>query len=108
MESLGYASCLISVSVALVTGYTACDPGMDCRGITASGERARPGIVAADPGFHSFGDLVCFGPPVSQCLRVQDTGGAIRGPERFDVFFEDRGEALEFGVKNVSFWKPVE
>lgn len=95
------------LSSALITAYTACDPGMACHGITRSGVPVEEGMVAADWGYHRPGDLICFRAPVSRCFWVTDSGGGIRGPGRFDVYFENRGDAIEFGRVRADYWKPI-
>lgn len=93
--------------VATLTAYSACDGHTPCDGITASGTAARYGIVAADWNYWQPGDLVCFGPPIRECMWVEDRGGKIRGPGRFDVYYDSTKEAIQFGVvTDVPYWKP--
>lgn len=72
-------------------------PGHPAYGITASGERAVEGVtIAVDPQVIPLGSLVYI---EGLGYRVaQDTGSAIKG-NRIDVFMDDVGEALAFGVK---------
>ena len=57
--------------------------------------------VAADPRYHPLGSRVYiegFG-----TRRVDDTGGAIKGPHRFDVRLASRGRCHRYGVKRLSY-----
>jgi len=75
-----------------------------CHGTTtASGARARPGIVAADPAVLPLGTVIRLqragrydGP-----YTVLDTGPGVRG-RRIDVFMRDCREARTFGRRSVS------
>ncbi|MGC9318854.1 MAG: 3D domain-containing protein [Armatimonadota bacterium] len=55
---------------------------------TRWGSPVRRGICAADPDYWGPGSVVWIGPPVNEVLIVEDTGGAIQGPHRFDVCME--------------------
>jgi len=60
-----------------------------------------PGGVAADPRYHPLGSRVYiegFG-----TRRVDDTGGAIKGPNRFDVRLASRGRCHRYGVKRLQY-----
>lgn len=88
-----------------VTAYTACDPGMDGRGITSSGTKAKQWrTVAADPEILPPGTEVYIphfaDAPNGGRFVVEDTGGAIRG-RRLDVYMASRSEALEFGRRRL-------
>lgn len=52
---------------------------------TRWGTRLRRGIVAADPRYWGPGSVIYIGPPVDEVLIVEDTGGAVKGANRFDV-----------------------
>jgi 3D (Asp-Asp-Asp) domain-containing protein len=52
---------------------------------TRWGTHLRRGICAADPRYWGPGSVIWVGGPVDEVLIVEDTGGAIRGPDRFDV-----------------------
>ncbi len=79
------------------------DPGEGPVG--AAGARLRPGVsVAVDPAFHSFGALFWIAPmgadaPAPRFGVAQDTGGAIKGPLRGDLFF---GAGPEAGARAAS------
>ena len=63
-----------------------CEESADGGGpITAWGTPIRWGIVAADPRYWGPGRVIYIGPPVDNVVIVEDTGGAIKGPHRFDV-----------------------
>ena len=64
-------------------------------GLTASGEWARYGTVAADTRYYPFGTVMII-PGYGKGV-VQDTGGAIKGPRRLDVYFKTRRRALKWG-----------
>ncbi len=69
-------------------------------GITASGTKAKKGTVAADTQFYPFGTIMNV-PGYGMC-RVEDRGGAIKGPARIDLFFKTHQQALQWGRKRVS------
>jgi 3D (Asp-Asp-Asp) domain-containing protein len=73
-------------------------------GLTASGEKARPGTIAADRQY-PFGtrmDIPGYGQGI-----VQDRGGAIQG-DRIDLFFKKHKDALQWGKQTirVRVWLP--
>lgn len=74
-------------------------------GITASGTRARPGTVAADPAVLPFGTILYV--PGYGWGRVEDTGGAIRG-HAIDLFFYSHDDALRWGRRRmqIEVWLP--
>jgi 3D (Asp-Asp-Asp) domain-containing protein len=72
-------------------------------GITASGERARVGTIAADRSRYPFGTIMYvegygYG-------RVEDVGGAIKG-NHIDLYFKSHAAALAWGKKTqpVQVW----
>lgn len=74
-------------------------------GVTASGTRAKPGTIAADPARYPFGTIMYiegygYG-------RVEDTGGDIKG-DHIDLYFKSHGDAEEWGrqVETVKVWFP--
>lgn len=72
------------VERAGITGYSSrCPDGGGPR--TRWGSRVRRGICAADPRYWGPGSAIWMGEPVNQVLIVEDTGGFIKGPNRFDV-----------------------
>jgi len=82
----------------LATAYTHAHPKGDINGtgdgITASGTRVRPGVIAVDPDVIPYGTLVYI--EGLGYFRAEDTGGLIRR-NRIDVFVESPSRALEFG-----------
>ncbi len=70
-----------------ITAYCSqcCDGGGT---MTRWGSHVRRGICAADPDYWGPGSVIWMGPPVNAVLIVEDTGGAIQGPHRFDVCME--------------------
>ena len=71
-------------------------------GRTASGERVRRGIVAADRRVLPLGTKVRVknAGRYSGVYRVEDTGGAIRG-RKIDIYMPSRGAAQQFGRRAV-------
>lgn len=73
-------------------------------GITASGERAKNGTIAADTSIFPFGTVMYV--PGYGYGRVEDRGGGIKG-YRVDLYFRSHGDALKWGrtKKKVTVWK---
>jgi 3D (Asp-Asp-Asp) domain-containing protein len=71
-------------------------------GRTASGTRARRGVVAADPRVLPLGSKVRVkgAGRYSGVYRVEDTGRRIRG-RKIDVFIPSNREARKFGRRPV-------
>ncbi len=97
------ADALAILAVCVVTAYTINDAGMDGRGITATGSRARVGVTAGAAWQHH--------PPGQRVWlaglgwrTIEDTGGAARrwGPGRLDVLFGSTGSALAWGRRAVA------
>ena len=80
---------------AQVTAYSASEEEGTAWGITRSGTRARPGVVAVDPRVIPLGSRVRIA-GLPGVYRAEDTGGGIIGAH-VDVFMESRDEALRFG-----------
>ena len=68
------------------------------RGITASGERVREGIIAADPKVLPLGTVVEIR-GMGQYV-VKDTGRLIKG-KRIDIWMPKRKDAMQFGKRKV-------
>ena len=69
-------------------------------GVTASGAKARHGTAAADTAFYPFGTVLYV--PGYGWARVEDRGGAIKGPGKLDLWFSTEREARRWGrQKNV-------
>lgn len=75
-------------------------------GITARGTKAKPGTIAADTRFYPFGTVMNI--PGYGYGKVEDRGGAIKGPARIDLFFKTHEQALKWGRRRVSVyvWRP--
>lgn len=81
------------------SAYTPFDDGQS--GVTASGIKARRGIVAVDPRVIPLGTrmyIMGYGPALAA-----DTGGAIKGT-KIDLCIEDYNEALRFGRRTVEVY----
>lgn len=81
-----------------------------CSGCHDAGHRTRwsspvrRGICAADPKYWGPGSVVWVGPPINEVLIVEDTGGAIKGPHRFDVCMEGSHEmCAQIGVRTTTY-----
>lgn len=71
-------------------------------GITATGIKAKANhTVAADPNILPYGTELLFD---CNTWVVEDCGGAIKGENRIDIFFETHEEAVNFGVQEFSVW----
>jgi 3D (Asp-Asp-Asp) domain-containing protein len=68
-------------------------------GITASGTKAHNGTIAADRRYYPFGTVMYI--PGYGYGRVEDTGSAIQGPTRIDLFYGSHQQALEWGRQRV-------
>jgi 3D (Asp-Asp-Asp) domain-containing protein len=90
---------------ATVTAYTADCEG--CIGITYDGTKAESHrrILAADPRYYPMGTRVelVFPDGDVQIYTVRDTGGAIKGPRRFDLLVRTERFALQWGVQKIRF-----
>lgn len=80
------------------TAYTANDPGMSGRNVTASSLSGDIGAVAVDPRVIPLGTLLHI-PGYGYGIAL-DTGGAIKG-NKIDVFFHDREQAQHWGRRRV-------
>lgn len=56
---------------------------------------------AADTRYHPFGTLVSI--EGWGTFRVDDRGGAIKGPNRFDIRLPSRGRCRRYGVKKLKY-----
>ena len=71
-------------------------------GITASGTKAKQGrTVAVDPRCIPYGTEIIID---GQTYIAEDCGGAIKGSNRIDIFFDDHTSALGFGVKKTNVY----
>lgn len=74
---------------------------------TRWGSPVRRGICAADAAYWGPGSVIWVGPPISEVLIVEDTGSAIKGPNRFDVCMEGCHEMCERIGKRQSSYVPL-
>ncbi|MCP4292617.1 MAG: hypothetical protein GY780_12375 [bacterium] len=59
----------------------------------------RDGTIAADTKYYPFGTRMYV--PGYGWGVVEDRGGAIKGPDRIDLYFNSHNEALQWGRKKV-------
>jgi len=74
--------------------------------MTTSGKKAKPGMVSADPRYWEFGDCIELHHPEPIGWKryiVEDTGGSVKGPNRFDVVFLSTKEADQFGIQKLEY-----
>lgn len=94
----------ITMTATAYTASSACtgkNPGDKGYGITASGMKARVGVVAVDTNVIPLGTnlyIEGYGYAVAG-----DTGGAIKG-HKIDLFFDSYSEAIKFGVKRLDVY----
>ncbi|MHB1651417.1 MAG: 3D domain-containing protein [Desulfitobacteriaceae bacterium] len=106
LASRGAPTQRIEKRVMKVTAYTKRDAGMNGKGITTSGQPVQEGITIADPPEIPLGSQIYI-PTLGKTYTVTDRGGAIKG-DRLDLYFEDRGKALEFGVQDLEVYIRIE
>lgn len=83
--------------------YVASGPNKGRRkkvGITSSGTKAKQGTIAADIRYYPYGTRMTI-PGYGQGV-VEDTGSAIKGPNRIDVYYGSRKKALRWGRQKVT------
>lgn len=94
-----------STKTAKVTAYTADCKG--CIGITRDGTVAESHkrILAADPRYYPLGTRVelTFPDGDVKVYTVRDTGGAIKGPGRFDMLVKTERFAVKWGVQHIKY-----
>jgi len=79
------------------TGYSPREPGLDFT--TATGARAKRGVIAVDPRVIPLGTRVYV--PGYGYAVARDTGGAIKG-NRIDLCFDTVAECFRWGRRNVT------
>lgn len=82
-------------------------PDHPAYGITASGTKAGPGVVAVDPrviplGTRLYVESLDNTPDYGFCV-AEDTGGAIKG-NKIDLFFHSSTDVKNFGRRNVKVY----
>ncbi|MBS3732182.1 MAG: 3D domain-containing protein [Desulfobacterales bacterium] len=60
---------------------------------------SQDGTIAADTRYYAFGTRMYV--PGYGCGVVEDRGGAIKGPNRLDIFYKSHHEALQWGRRKV-------
>lgn len=83
--------------------YVASGPNKGKRkivGLTSSGTKARKGTIAADTRYYPYGTVMKI-PGYGKGV-VKDTGSAIKGPHRIDVYFSTRKKALKWGRQKLT------
>lgn len=83
--------------------YVASGPNKGKRkivGLTSSGTKARKGTIAADTRYYPYGTVMKI-PGYGKGV-VKDTGSAIKGPHRIDVYFSTRKRALKWGRQKLT------
>ena len=83
--------------------YVASGPNKGKRkivGRTSSGTKARKGTIAADTRYYPYGTVMKI-PGYGKGV-VKDTGSAIKGPHRLDVYFSTRKKALKWGRQKLT------
>ena len=82
-------------------------PGDRYYGVTASGTKARPGVVAVDPRVIPLGTKLYIksldGTRDYGFAVAEDKGGAIKG-NKIDLFFESSTDVRNFGRRNVKVY----
>lgn len=82
-------------------------PGDRYYGITASGTKARPGVVAVDPTVIPLGTKLYVestdGTKDYGFAIAEDKGGAIKG-NKIDLFLESAGQVKKFGRRKVKVY----
>ena len=109
-DTLRYKRCIEMRASAYDNSYasTGKSPGHPGYGITASGMRTRPGVVAVDPRVIPLGSRLYIesmqnGVPSYGRAVAADTGGAIKG-NKIDLFFKTSREVNNWGVRKVKVY----
>ncbi|MFE4029282.1 3D domain-containing protein [Priestia sp. YIM B13551] len=85
----------------VASAYTLNEPGVT--GITASGKRVRPGMVAMSSAIPlgTKVKITCTAyPSINGTYEVADRGGAIQG-NRVDIYMESTNHAINFGKRDI-------
>lgn len=107
--SFRYKNVITMTATAYDLSYESCGktPSSPGYGITASGMRARRGVVAVDTSVIPLGTRLYIettdGSFSYGYAVAGDRGGAIRG-NRIDLFMDTRSECLQFGRRNVNVY----
>lgn len=88
--------------VAIVSAYSVGDGHTPGHGITASGKPVEAGVtLAADLKHHPLGTRIWL--EGVGWRTVTDTGGAIKGRDRFDLYVPDIDDAIQWGRRRVAY-----
>jgi len=103
ISDFSYSRSYNMVATAYTAGpeSTGKSPGMRGYGITASGMRVQPGVVAVDPRVIPLGTRLYvqgYGYSIAA-----DTGSAIKG-KRIDVYIKSLSEAYKWGRRTVAVY----
>ncbi|MDK2918658.1 MAG: hypothetical protein PWQ37_1391 [Candidatus Petromonas sp.] len=104
-----YKKALIMSSTAYDLSYESCGktPDHPEYGITYSGTRVRPGVVAVDPKVIPLGSKLYIesldGTKDYGFASAEDTGSAIKG-NKIDLYMENRKDALRYGRRKVKVY----
>ncbi len=107
--SFRYKNVIPMTATAYDLSYESCGkhPGQPGYGITASGMRARRGVVAVDTSVIPLGTRLYIestdGSFTYGYAIAGDRGGAIRG-NKIDLFMDTRSECLQFGRRSVNVY----
>ncbi len=82
-------------------------PGHPLFGITATGVKARKGVIAVDPrviplGTRVYVELPGKAPDYGYAIAA-DVGGGIKG-KRVDLYYESKADAMKFGRRSVKIY----
>lgn len=104
-----YKKAITMTATAYDLSYESCGkrPGDKYYGITASGTKARPGVVAVDPRVIPLGTKLYIesldGTKDYGFAVAEDTGGAIKN-NKIDLFFSTAAEVKKFGRRKVKVY----
>lgn len=104
-----YRKAITMSATAYDLSFESCgkNPGDKWYGITASGTKARPGVVAVDPKVIPLGTKLYVesldGTKDYGFAIAEDTGGAIKG-NKIDLFFESSTDVYKFGRRKVKVY----
>ncbi len=108
-ENFTYKKMIVCTATAYDLSYQSCGkhPGDPYYGITASGMKAAPGVIAVDTSVIPLGtklyvEAVDGSWTYGYCV-AGDTGGAIRG-NKIDLFFNTRTESINFGRRKANVY----
>lgn len=108
-SGFSYSRVLTCNATAYDLSYESCGkhPGDPGYGVTASGMKAGPGVVAVDPRVIPLGTRLYIasndGTADYGYAVAGDTGGAIKG-NKIDLFFPTASQVRQFGRRNVTVY----